>query len=46
MFEGFEGEGMKVKLHKLGKKNNLVNSEEGHYVFSCIQGWEGFLGIK
>jgi len=26
MFEGLEGEGMKVKMQKLGKKKNLANS--------------------
>jgi hypothetical protein len=26
MFEGFEGEGMKVKMQKLGKKKNLASS--------------------
>jgi len=26
MFEGLEGEGVKVKMQKLGKKKNLANS--------------------
>jgi len=28
MFEGFEGEGIKVKMCELGKKKNLVGSWE------------------
>jgi hypothetical protein len=34
MFEGFEGEGIKVKMCELGKKKNLVGS------------WEFLLHIK
>jgi hypothetical protein len=42
MFEGFEGEGVKVKMHKLGKKKNLVSSWERPYVLSCTRMGKGF----
>jgi hypothetical protein len=33
MFEGFEGEGMKVKMQKPSKKKNLWGGWDGPYVF-------------
>ncbi len=41
MFEGFEGEGMKVKMQKLGKKKNLANSQERPYVFVAYKDGKG-----
>jgi len=42
MFEGFEGEGVKVKMQKPGKKNNLVSSWERPYVFIMYKDGKGF----
>ncbi len=36
MYEGFEGEGVKVKMHKLGKKKKSC-SWERPYVLSCTK---------
>jgi hypothetical protein len=33
LFEGFEEGDFKVKMHKLGKKKNLMGSWEGPYDF-------------
>jgi hypothetical protein len=42
MFEGFEGEGIKVNMCKLGIKKNLVGSWEGPYVFVVYKDGKGF----
>jgi hypothetical protein len=42
MFEGFEGEGVKVKMQKPGKKKNLVSSWQRPYVFITYKDGEGF----
>jgi hypothetical protein len=44
MFEGFEGEGIKVKMCELGKKKNLVGSWEWPYVFVAYKDGKGFQG--
>ncbi len=42
MFEGFEGEGNKVKMWKPGNKNNLASSWERPYVFVMYKDGKGF----
>lgn len=37
----FEGEGIKVKMCKLGIKKNLVGSREGPYVFVAYKDGKG-----